>query len=350
MSGQKPVTIKQVAQRADVSTQTVSRVLNNRPDVAPETRERIQEIINQLGYKPSAIARSLIRRRSQTIGVVISELGQYGPMRRLLGMDEAATELGYSLHLDLIHQPEIDNGDQILAELLTWHVDGIIWAIPEIGDNCSWLQRRAGQLAVPIVFISEQSIDNEYTVSVDNRTGGYLATRHLLAQGYQHIGIITGPLDWTVAQQRQLGWQDALAGYQNRQIFEGDWSAASGEAGLHHLRRHYRELDAVFVSNDQMALGALQAAYQSGVRVPEELGIIGFDNIPEAAYFTPPLTTVRHKLIDQGKLGVQRLIEMIEADLNNSPQSSTAPPLLQPELVIRKSSVRSLIMKGGNLL
>ncbi|MBI1882321.1 MAG: LacI family DNA-binding transcriptional regulator, partial [Chloroflexi bacterium] len=313
MSVYKQVTIKQVAQKADVSTQTVSRVLNNRPDVAPETRERVQEIINQLGYKPSAIARSLIRRRSQTIGVVISELGQYGPMRRLLGMDEAATESGYSLHLDLVHQPEMDNGDQILAELLTWHVDGIIWAIPEIGQNRTWLQRKAAQLPVPIAFISEQSIDNGYTVSVDNRSGGFMATRHLLAQGYRHIGIITGPLDWAVAQQRRLGWQEALVSYQNQQTFEGDWSAASGEAGLHHLQQHYREMDAVFVSNDQMALGVLQVAHQLGLRVPEDLGVIGFDNIPEAAYFTPPLTTIRHKLMDQGKIVLQRLIDIIEA-------------------------------------
>lgn len=339
MSVYKQVTIKQVAQKADVSTQTVSRVLNNRPDVAPETRERVQEIINQLGYKPSAIARSLIRRRSQTIGVVIAELGQYGPMRRLLGMDEAATEAGYSLHLDLVHRPEIDNGDQILAELLTWHVDGIIWAIPEIGQNRTWLQRKAGQLPVPIVFISEQSIDNEYTVSVDNYAGGFMATRHLLAQGYQHIGIITGPLNWAVAQRRRLGWQEALVTFQNQQIFEGDWSAASGEAGLHHLCQHYRELDAIFVSNDQMGLGVLQAAHQLGLRVPEDLGVIGFDNIPEAAYFYPPLSTIRHKLMDQGKIVVQRLIDIIEARQNNT----ALPPILQPELVIRKSSARSTI-------
>lgn len=340
MSGQKPVTIKHVAEKADVSTQTVSRVLNNRPDVAPETRERIQQIIDQLGYKPSAIARSLIRRRSQTVGVVIAELWQYGPMRRLLGMDQAATELGYSLHLSLVHQPEMDNGDQILDELLTWHVDGVIWAIPEIGHDRFWLQRKVSQLPVPLVVISEQSLHNEYTISVDNRAGGFLATQHLLAQGYQHIGIITGPLGWGVAQQRLLGWQEALTTYQNRQIFEGDWSAASGEQGLHQLRQQYPELDAVFVSNDQMALGVLQAAHRLGLRVPEDLGIIGFDNIPEAAYFYPPLSTIRHKLADQGRLGVQRLIETIEARRNKTVLSPAATTILQPELVVRKSSVR----------
>jgi LacI family transcriptional regulator len=338
MSMQKPLTIRQVAQKAGVSTQTVSRVLNNRPDVAPETRQRVQHIIDQFGYKPSAIARSLIRRRSQAVGVVVAELGQYGPMRRLLGMTQAATELGYSLHLRVVHQPEMDSGDQILDELLTWHVDGIVWAIPEIGDNRIWLQRKASQLPVPLIVMSEHTLYSQHTVSVDNRAGGFLATQHLLAQGYQHIGIITGPLNWVVAQQRLLGWQDALPTYQNRQIIEGDWSAASGESGLHRLRRQYPELDAVFVSNDQMALGVLQAAHQLGLQAPDDLGVIGYDNIPEAAYFYPPLTTVWHKLIDQGKMMVQRLIEMIEVRRNNTILSPAAMTILQPELVIRQSS------------
>jgi len=342
MSVHKQVTIRQVAQQAGVSTQTVSRVLNNRPDVAAETRELVQQIIDQLGYKPSALARSLIRQRSLTLGVVIAELGQYGPMRRLLGMEQAATEYGYRLHLSLVHQPEADNSDQILGELLAWHVDGIIWAIPEIGHNRIWLQRKASQLPAPVVLICEQPLYNEHAVSIDNRAGGLLATQHLLAQGYQHLGIITGPLSWVAAQQRLLGWQDALTSYQNWQIFEGDWSSASGEQGLHQLCQQYPELDAVFVSNDQMALGVLQAARQLGLRVPEDLGIVGFDNIPEAAYFAPPLTTIRHKLTDQGRIGVQRLIEMIDARRNGISLSPTVTPILQPELVIRKSATKNI--------
>ncbi len=145
MSTPRQVTIRQVAQKAGVSTQTVSRVLNNRPDVAVETRELVQQVIVQLGYKPSALARSLIRRRSLTLGVVIAELGQYGPMRRLLGMEQAATEYGYRLHMSLVHQPEVENSDQILDELLAWHVDGIIWAIRN-WYNRIWLQRKASQL------------------------------------------------------------------------------------------------------------------------------------------------------------------------------------------------------------
>lgn len=341
MSAHEQVTIRQVAQKAGVSTQTVSRVLNDRPDVAVETRERVQQVIEQLGYKPSAIARSLIRRRSHTIGVVIAELGQYGPMRRLLGMEEAATECGYRLHLSLVHRPELNQGDQILDELLAWHVDGIVWAIPEISHNRNWLMRKASQLPVPVILVMEQPLYNEHAVSIDNRAGGLLATQHLLAQGYRHIGMITGPLNWAAAQQRMVGWQEALPIQQRRYLFEGDWSAASGECGLHQLRQQYPEMDAVFVGNDQMALGVLQAAIEVGLRVPEDLGVIGFDNIPEASYFHPPLSTIRHKLADQGKIAVQQLVEMIEARRSKSVLSPEAV-ILQPELIIRKSSVRSV--------
>jgi LacI family transcriptional regulator len=284
----------------------------------------------------------LIRRRSLTLGVVIAGLGHYGPIRRLLGIEQGATEFGYRLHLSLVHQPEIDNGDQILDELLAWHVDGIIWAVPEVGHNRIWLQRKTSQLPVPVVLICEQPLYSEYAVSIDNRAGGLLATQHLLTQGYRHLGVITGPLSWVAAQQRLLGWQDALTSYQNWQIFEGDWSSASGEQGLCQLRQQYPELDAVFVSNDQMALGVLQAARQLGLRVPEDLGVVGFDNIPEAAYFAPPLTTIRHKLMDQGRIGVQRLIEMIEIRRSGMSLSSPVTSILQPELVIRKSAAKNI--------
>jgi DNA-binding LacI/PurR family transcriptional regulator len=161
MPVQGQLTIKHVAQAAGVSTQTVSRVLNDRPDVSPETRQRVQEVITELGYQPSAIARSLSRQRSLTLGVVIAELGQYGPTRRLIGMKEAADELGYSLRLSLEPQPEITDGEQIIAELLSWQVDGIIWAVPEVGGTRAWLLQKIADVTVPIVFISEQPLYNE---------------------------------------------------------------------------------------------------------------------------------------------------------------------------------------------
>jgi DNA-binding LacI/PurR family transcriptional regulator len=341
MPAGKSTTIKEVAQEAGVSTQTVSRVLNNRPDVAPETRQNVQAVIDRLGYQPSALARNLKQPR-RTVGVVTAQLGQYGPMRRLLGIESKADELGYSLHLSLVHDPETNNGERLLNDLLSWQVEGVIWAVPEISHNRNWLLHKISQLNVPILFISEQPDNTNVVpaVSVDNRTGGRLAAEHLLAQGYQHIGLITGPLSWDVACQRRLGWQDALLTAQDKQIFEGDWSAKNGREGLQQLLQQYPKLDAVLACNDQMALGVLQAAHQLGLRVPEDLGVVGFDNTPEAAYFWPPLTTVRHQLNEQGKIAVEQLIEAIEAKRNNVHVDQPQVTVLEPELIVRASSVR----------
>jgi len=335
----KATTIKEVAQEAGVSTQTVSRVLNDRPDVAPETRQNVQAVIDRLGYQPSALARSLKQPR-RTVGVVTAQLGQYGPMRRLLGIESKADELGYSLHLSLVHNPETDNGERLLNDLLSWQVEGVIWSVPEISHNRSWLLNKVSQLNVPILFISEQPNNVVPAVSVNNRAGSRLATEHLVTQGYQHIGLITGPLSWDVACQRRLGWQDVLLTPQDKQIFEGDWSAKSGQQGLQQLLQQYPKLDAVLACNDQMALGVLQAAHQLGLRVPEDLGVVGFDNTPESAYFWPPLTTVRHQLNEQGKIAVEQLIVVIEAKRNNVQVEQPEVTVLEPELIVRASSVR----------
>jgi LacI family transcriptional regulator len=348
MAAKKPITIKHVAREAGVSPQTVSRVFNDHPDVARETRQRVQKVIAELGYQPNAIARGLIKQRSHTLGVVIAELDQYGLQRLLVGVERRANELGYSLLLRLVHEPELDRGEQLVRDLLARQVEGIIWAIPEIGDNLSWLQDRTPGFAVPLIFIGGEPQSHFPLVSIDTRNGGRLATEHLLSQGYRHIGLITGPLTWGVSRRRQLGWQEALsmAGLPptDNQIVEGDWPAASGERGLHQLLARYPQLEAVFACNDQMALGVLRAAQQLGRRVPEDLAVVGFDNIPEAAYFWSPLTSVRQRLIDLGTLAVQQMHQMIEAKQEDEEDVSLPPTamLLQPELVVRESSI-----KGG---
>lgn len=336
----KSVTIREVAQEAGVSIQTVSRVINNRPDVAPETRQLVQTIIERLGYQPNAIARSLIRRRSHTLGVVTTELDHYGPMRGLTGIEQEANNLGYSLILSLVHRREPDHGEYALNNLLAQQVDGIIWAVPEIGNNRAWLWDKLPQLPVPVVFVGISPRD-EPSVVTPSRISGRLATEHLLAQGYQHIGLITGPLSWEAARQRQRGWQDILSKTSPNQTFEGDWSAASGEQGLRQLLVQYPEMDAVYASNDQMALGALNAAHQLGLRIPEDLGVVGTDNIPESAYFWPPLTTIRHQIARHSKIAVRQLNWMIENRQHNKDGVQPEEVYFEPELIIRKSSVPS---------
>lgn len=342
MSNRHPITIKQVAHEAGVSTQTVSRVLNNRPDVAAATRRRVQQVIEQLGYRPSAIARSLIRRRSHTLGVVTAGLRYIGPSQTLNGITAQAEAMGYSLLLKKLPKFDTDDIEPILNALLSRQVDGIIWAVPEIGNNHNWLVGRLPHLPVPIIFLTMRQQSNLSVVAVDNYMGGRLATAHLLEQGHRHIGHITGPLSWWEAKQRQAGWRDALAEAgllpADNRWAEGNWSSESGESAIRQLLDQYPEMDAVFAANDQMALSVLYVACQKGMRVPQDLAVVGFDSIPEAAYFCPPLTTIHQNLHELGATAVQQVVQMIEA--NRTPENSYKPEIiwLKPQLIIRESS------------
>lgn len=343
MGVQKRVTIKQVAKEAGVSTQTISRVINNRSDVAPETRQRVQQVIDRLGYRPSNIARSLIQGRSFTLGVIGWGVEYFGPSRNLSGIEQQANELGYTLLLSLVRQPERSDVEQILHELLSRYVDGVVWAVPEVASNRDWIQEEAPRLPVPVVFLNMHPHPNLSVVTVDNRSGGRMATQHLLEQGRSNVGLITGPLAWWEARQRQLGWQDALkeAGIpiENNLVVEGDWAAESGERGLRRLLKQRPDLDAVFVCNDQMALGALQAARKMGRRVPEDLALVGFDDIPESVHFYPSLSTVRQDMVEVGRCAVRELGRAIEAAQQGKAAIDPKTILLQPELIIRESSV-----------
>jgi LacI family transcriptional regulator len=342
MNTNKRATIKEVARAAGVSTQTVSRVINDRPDVSPETRERIQQVIEELDYQPSALARSLIQQRSYTLGVVTAGLKFIGPSRTLNGITNKAEELGYALLLEELLQFDTDNIKPILQNLLARHVDGIVWAVPEVGDNRRWVDEILKDVPVPVVFLTMQPRPGLSTVAVDNYAGGTLATRHLLDQGYRRIGHISGPLDWWEARQRKQAWQDTLkkAGFlvADGHCTEGNWSSSSGEVAFTQLLQSYPEMDAVFVGNDQMALTVLQIAHRRGLRVPQDLAVTGFDNMAESAYFWPALTTIDHNLYELGCRAVQETVKQIEAihrDEKLEPQNI----LLSPGLIVRESSV-----------
>jgi LacI family transcriptional regulator len=343
MAPKKQVTITTVAAQAGVSAQTVSRVINNRPDVAPETRARVQEVIDRLGYRPNVLARSLIRQRSHTMGVVAVAWEYYGPSHTLIGIEKQIRSEGYSLLLDLLHHPETENVERILNRLLSHQVDGILWAVPEIGKNRAWLENNHFDLPVPAVFLNMEPQRNAWSVQVENLTGGRMAAEHLLAQGYREIGTITGPLNWWEARQRLQGWQDALqsAGLMVKPSswVEGNWTAVSGAEGLEKLLDQHPKMEAVFVGNDQMALGVLQMANQRGLRIPEDLAVVGFDDQPEAAFYCPPLTTIRQPLIEMGCRAVDLLERLIEAEQRGEEVGEAQAIWLSPELVVRESSV-----------
>ncbi len=339
-------TIRQVAKEAGVSTQTVSRVINNRPEVLPETRDRVQKVIARLGYQPNAIARSLTQRRSHTLGVVASGLKYFGPSNTLNGIESGANELGFSILLNLLHQPETDQVDQIVNSLISRRVEGIIWAVPEIGTNRSWLRTLMTGLTIPVIFLDMHPDDQQYIVNVDNFSGGRMAAEHLLSQGYEKIGMISGPMDWWSARERQRGWKETIlaAGIpvNDDQIVEGDWSAASGEQGLYQLLENRPDLEAVFAGNDQMALGLLRGARRLGKRVPGDLAVVGFDDIPESGYFCPALTTIRQELFELGTSAVQVFVRILKARQDGTPVQEPHVTLLQPKLIVRESSVAGM--------
>lgn len=343
MNAVRRVSIKQVASEAGVSAQTVSRVLNQRPDVAPETRERVQAIIERLGFQPSALARSLIQQRSFTLGVVTAGLAYLGPSRTLNGITQQAAATGYAILLRELPRFDSTEITATLQSLVARHVDGIIWAVPEVGDNHAWLADRLPRVAVPVIFLTMRPRPDIPCVTIDNYGGACAAVQHLVALGRRRIGHIAGPLDWWEAQERKRGWEDTLraAGLaaEARACTQGNWSSASGGRAFQSLLAQYPELDAVFVANDQMALSALGAAHLAGRRIPDDLAIVGFDDLPEAAHFWPPLTTVAQPLVELGCQAVRRLHELVEARRAGQPGNGPLSLVLTPTLVARASTL-----------
>ena len=337
-------TIKEVAHAAGVSTQTVSRVINARPDVSAETRQRVQDVIERLGYRPSALARSLIRQRSYTLGVVTAGLKYIGPSRTLNGIASAAEQAGYSLLLKELPSFDANDIEPIFQVLIAHHVDGIIWAVPEVGENRNWLDKQSLDLDVPIVYLTMDPREDISVVSIDNYQGARLVMTHLLEQGYRDIGHISGPMDWWEARQRLGAWKDVRqeAGLKalDSHWVEGNWSSASGSLAAQKLFEQYPGMDAVFAANDQMALSVLQAACQKGIRIPEDLGVAGFDDVPEAAYFCPGLTTVQQDQYSVGRMAVEEMIQAIEAGLAGGEPLLRKSSMLSPTIVVRQSTQR----------
>jgi LacI family transcriptional regulator len=344
-------TIKEVASAAGVSTQTVSRVINNSPDVSSETRKRVQGVIEKLRYQPSALARSLIRQRSHTLGVATAGLNHIGPSRTLSGIALAAEAAGYSLLLMELPGFDVHDISPIMRSFLSRHVDGIIWAVPEVGENHTWVTNEALDLEVPLVYITMAPRENNSVVFVDNYLGGRMAISHLLEQGYKHIAHVSGPLDWWEARQRMAAWKDVLTkiGLEvaDRHCVEGNWSCASGALAIEKLYDQYPDMDAVFVANDQMALSVMQFFAEKRIRIPADIGVVGFDNIAESAFFSPPLTTVQQDQHSVAKVAVAEVIKIIESGWHGLDLVEPKSMILSPTLVVRQSSLR--VPEGAEL-
>lgn len=320
-----------------VSVQTVSRVINGRPDVAPETRAAVEAAIAEMGFQPSAVARSLVQRRSRTLGLVAAGLKYFGVAQTLNGITEASEEAGYAL---LLKEVDATGSDDILRviEFLTAHrVEGIIFAAPDLGTGLAEIHADLPPGGPPIIFLKSEPSPDFITILIDNRAGGRLATEHLIASGRRRIAHLAGPLAWHEARDRRDGWLDALAaaGLTPGPEVEGNWSSASGAAGFEDLLAQDPTLDAVFVGNDQMALGALSVAHAKGVAVPAAVAIVGFDGLDEGEHFTPSLTTVSQPLWELGQLAVTELLATIEG---RADRRGGEPLTLAPTLVVRASA------------
>jgi LacI family transcriptional regulator len=342
MAEKNKITIYDVAKKAGVSRQTVSRVLNNRQDVSVDTRKRIQDIMEDLHYHPNAIARSLSRQKSYIFGVVTAGLKYIGPSRTLSGITSKAEELGYGLLLKELASFSANNVHPLIQWFQSHQVDGIIWAAPEIEDNRKWLQDLLPEIDIPIIFLTMEKRENISIVSIDNFLGARMATEHLIGLGRKHIGHLAGPLDWWEARQRKLGWETALlqAGYRKSEFkwAEGNWSSKSGISAFKELLTEFPQMDALFVGNDQMALGVLKTAFEMGKKIPDDLAVIGFDGIAESEFYCPSLSTVYQNQNELGSIAIQELVRLVEEKLKDDLVREPKYILVQPEMIIRQSS------------
>jgi len=330
----RPAVMADVARLAGVSHQTVSRVLNGHQSVAPATRSRVIAAIEQLGYRPNTAARALVTRRSKVIGVVSFDTTLYGPASTLYGIEQAARRAGYFVSVASVKTIDAHAVHEALDRLADQSVEGVIVIAPQ--------RTAVGALAevapgLPVVVVEGGEGDGRPVVCVDQAEGARLVTRHLLEQGAPTVWHVAGPADWLEAEARVAGWREELerAGAPVPELLRGDWSPGSGYSNGQVLAER-ADVRAVFVGNDQMALGVLRAFHERGVRVPVDVLVAGFDDVPEAAYFTPPLTTVRQDFDAVGRRSIDLLLEQIVGA--DEPERGA---VVQPELVVRQSSVGS---------
>lgn len=326
------VTIKDVAKAAGVSVASVSRALNGRDNVTDATRLRVIEIAERLRYRPNDAARSLITRRTQTIGAILPDLHGAFFSELIRGIDVAVRALGLHLLLSSAH----GDADEVAAALqaLQGRVDGLLVMSPHA--DASFLDEYLPP-ALPAVLLNAPPLPSRFpTLNIDNHGGARAMTRHLLACGHRRIAMIGGPHGNLDADERRRGYVDALIEAScggDAMLLDGDFSEESGYAAGKHLAKLRDRPDAVFAANDMMAIGCRIALGDAGIEVPAGIALAGFDDVPIARYVTPQLTTVRVRIADLGRAALARLV----AEIETPGSQSTEPQVLPCEVVARAS-------------
>lgn len=320
--------IYDVALLAGVSHQTVSRVVNNHPNIKDSTRERVLKAMDDVNYRPSSIARALATKRSRRIGVLVDGQNQYGPNSTLYGVEEAARALGYSVTAASVS----DAVDMDIASGLEHLVAQGVDAICAIAPRSSAMERlHRSESGVPTLVIAAHAESTSFTTSVDQYGGALAAMEHLIGLGHRRIAHLAGPLEWIDARERERAWRDALTAAE-LPIVEpvvGDWTSDFGYG--FGASMDVDGATAVFAANDQMALGVIHGLHDRGIRVPEDVSVVGFDDLPDARHFLPPLTTVRQ---DFHALGMASLTLLVAALGGAEP----GPQVIPAELVVRGST------------
>lgn len=326
----KQVSIRHVAARAGVSHQTVSRVLNGHPSIRPATRDRVLAAIAELDYRPSGAARALATRRSRRIGVMVDAAIEYGPTSTLRAVEAAAHHAGYAAAAIAIDEDRSVSPHDAVEHLLGQGVDALCVIAPR-STSVDVLRELTTDL--PTLVVKATADPAFLTVSVDQELGAALAVRHLIELGHRRIVHVAGPLDWLDARGRVNGWQAEMErhGLEVRPPEVGDWTSEFG----YQLARRWGptpDFTAVFAANDQLALGIVHGFAEVGVRVPDDVSVVGFDDLPDACHFLPPLTTVRQ---DFRTLGERAVAELLAVLAGGQPEAHS---LIAPELVVRSST------------
>jgi DNA-binding LacI/PurR family transcriptional regulator len=335
VSDRKPVppgraNIFDVARLAGVSHQTVSRVINDLPNVRPSTRARVEQAIAQLHYSPSPAARALVTQRTRTIGLVTPGISDYGPTSIAMHFNFAARAARYSVESVSAPSEDLKSFRAVVDGLLRQRVDALVLVVADV--EVLELVRNL-DITIPVVIAASTARRSPGIVSIDQYRGARSAVRHLAELGHTRILHVAGPRTATDATERVRGWRDELAEHRLEiapPVF-GDWSAASGY-------RLGSELDiepgtAVFVGNDQMSIGLFSALRERNLRVPEDVSVVGFDDVPEAGYLFPPLTTVRQEFDQLGELIMQKVLIAVEESV---PPTEDTP--LPTHLILRQST------------
>lgn len=327
------VTIKDIAKKADVSVTTVSRVLNNKPDVGDDTRAKILKIIDQLNYNPNSVARGLVMQKTHTIGLIIPDISNPFFPQVARAVEDKAQKLGYSV-IFFNTDNNLEREKKAVELFQSKQVDGLIVSL-SLGNEAVLKTLKAADY--PVVQIDRSASDKLYPlVSIDNQNSAYQLVEYLFKKGHRKIAHISGDLNTTTAQARMKGYKEALKDYKlelnSDYIIKGDYSQQSGLKAMEKLLNLTERPTAVFAANDLSAAGAYKAIFAAGLEIPQDIAVAGHDDIDIASLLRPELTTMRQPKYDLGEKALTVLMEMIENNKFNLKNQ-----ILETNLIIRES-------------